>query len=306
MARVRIATRSSALALWQAEHVAALLEQAEPGCEVELVHISTMGDQNQVNALATFGGMGVFTREVQKAVLDGRADLAVHSLKDLPTELSPGLVLGAVPEREETADALVLPKGSSLHALDALPQKARVGTGSLRRRAQLWHLRPDLELLEIRGNVDTRLRKLDEGQYDALVLAAAGLKRLGFAERIAARLDPPVMYAAVGQGALGLECRESDSAVRERLSQLCDAHAFARITAERKLLATLRAGCHAPVGAATSIDGMTLTLEAVVLGRDGRRKLSARSARPSSEAAALGEAVAGELLAQGAQSLIDG
>ena len=306
MARVRIATRSSALALWQAEHVAALLEQAEPGCEAELVHISTMGDQNQVNALATFGGMGVFTREVQKAVLDGRADLAVHSLKDLPTELSPGLVLAAVPEREETADALVLPTGGPFSAKVVLPQKARVGTGSLRRRAQLWHLRPDLELLEIRGNVDTRLRKLDEGQYDALVLAAAGLKRLGFAERIAARLEPPVMYAAVGQGALGLECRESDSAVREQLSRLCDAHAFARVTAERKLLATLRAGCHAPVGAATHVDGTTLTLEAVVLGRDGRRKLFARSTRPTSEAAALGEAVAGELLAQGAQSLIDG
>jgi hydroxymethylbilane synthase len=306
MASVRIATRSSALALWQAQHVAVLLKQAEPACDVERVHVSTMGDQNQVNALATFGGMGVFTREVQKAVLDGRADLAVHSLKDLPTELSPGLVLAAVPAREETADALVLPKGSPIRTLEALPPEARVGTGSLRRRAQLWHVRPDLELLEIRGNVDTRLRKLDEGQYDALVLAAAGLKRLGFAERIAERLEPPVMYAAVGQGALGLECRESDAATRERLGRLCDAHAFARVTAERALLATLRAGCHAPVGAATNVDGTTLTLEAVVLGRDGRRKLSAASARPISEAAALGQAVAGELLAQGAQSLIDG
>lgn len=306
MPTVRIATRSSALALWQANHIAESLRGADPQCSVELVHISTMGDQNQVNALASFGGMGVFTREVQKAVLDGRADLAVHSLKDLPTELNPGLVLAAVPEREETADALVFPTGSPLRTLDDLPQKARVGTGSLRRRAQLWHVRPDLELLEVRGNVDTRLRKLDEGQYDALVLAAAGLKRLGFEARIGTRLQPPIMYAAVGQGALGLECRAEDTETQRRLQALSDVDAFARVTAERSLLATLRAGCHAPVGAMTHVTGEAVHLEAVVLGRDGRRRLSAQGTRPIPEAAGLGVEIAGELLSQGAQSLIDG
>jgi hydroxymethylbilane synthase len=305
MPPIRIATRSSALALWQANHVAGLLRQAEPGREVELVHVSTLGDQNQVNALASFGGMGVFTREVQKAVLDGRADLAVHSLKDLPTELSPGLILAAVPEREETDDALVVGGDRSIQILADLPPKSRIGTGSLRRRAQLWHARPDLELLEIRGNVDTRLRKLDAGEYDALVLAAAGLKRLQFGSRIRLRLGPPVMYAAVGQGALGLECREEDAETRLALSRLNDPQAYARVTAERALLRTLRAGCHAPVGAATVIHASTLSLEAVVLSRDGRERLTAESQMAIEQAEALGVTVAGELLARGAQSMIE-
>lgn len=280
---------------------------ATPEVTVEIVHITTSGDSNQSDALRTFGGLGVFTREVQRAVLEGRADIAVHSLKDLPTESAPGLRLAAIPEREETADSLVLPVGYRGDAsLDALPRGARLGTGSLRRRAQLLHHRSDFVFAEARGNVDTRLRKLDEGEFDGLLLAAAGLKRLGLEQRISCRLEPPLVYAAVGQGALGIECREEDSAVALLLRPLDHVESRARVTAERALLSQLRAGCHAPVGAATSIDGETLTLEGVVLSADGRERLVAKGSAPTSAASQLGRDVAESLLHLGAQALISG
>ncbi len=302
---VRIATRASNLALWQASHVAGLIKLAAPETAVEIVHVTTSGDRDQTGALTSFGGLGVFTREVQKAVLDDHADLAVHSLKDLPTETAAGLCLAAVPEREDTADALVLPASSpGIADLTALPRGARVGTGSLRRQAQLLHLRPDLVFTGVRGNVETRLRKLDAGEVDALVLAVAGLSRLNFAARVSLTLKPPIMYAAVGQGALGLECRESDANLRALLTRLDDATARARVTAERALLAHLRAGCHAPVGAATSVEADQLVLEAVVYSPDGRERIFAADRGPRINAANLGQKVANQLLSQGADRLI--
>lgn len=304
---VRIATRASRLALWQAEHIAALLRAAAPETPVELVHVSTSGDRDQIGALRSFGGVGVFTREVQRAVLDGRADLAVHSLKDLPTESAAGLVLAAVPERETTSDALVLPAAIAKAPSQALmPQHARVGTGSLRRQAQLLNSRPDLKLLEVRGNVETRIAKLDAGEYDVLVLALAGLRRLGLAGRMSQELTPPMMYPAVGQGALGLECREGDAELRSLLAQIEDPAARQRVMAERALLAQLRAGCHAPVGAATRIESNQLHLEAVVLSPDGRQRLVAASQSDPAAAEQLGREVAEKLLQQGAAALIGG
>ncbi|MSR57236.1 MAG: hydroxymethylbilane synthase [Planctomycetaceae bacterium] len=294
--------------MWQAQHVAGLITAAVPETNVEIVEVTTSGDSNPSDALRSFGGLGVFTREVQRAVLDGRADLAVHSLKDLPTASAPGLCLAAVPQRDETADALVLPAGHVDRAdLSSLPAGTRIGTGSLRRRSQLLFLRPDLVLEEVRGNVATRLKKLDDGDFDALILAVAGLKRLGLEARISRRLNPPEMYAAVGQGALGIECREgeSDLFVRELLSKIEDPGTRARITAERALLARLQAGCHAPVGSATRVDGDQLFLEAVVLSPDGSRRLVVEGNAPVADAVRLGVEVAERLLQRGAQSLMD-
>ncbi len=302
---LRIATRASRLALWQAEHVANLLSSCRPDCGVELVHVTTTGDSNQTSELRSFGGQGVFTREVQRAVLDGRADLAVHSLKDLPTQPTPGLILAGVPARAETADALVLPRESEGVAdVFALPQNARIGTGSLRRQAQLRHHRPDLQCSEVRGNVETRLRKLDEGEYDALVLAAAGLGRLELAQRISARLVPPLMFPAVGQGALGIECREDDPLVRELLGRISEAEVFASVRAERALLAHLRAGCHAPVGAHTWFDQGELQIAGVVLSADGTQRLHAVLGGPAAAAEDVGRELAEELLRKGAAELI--
>lgn len=302
---IRIATRASQLALWQANHVAGLLRQAAPGRQVEIVHVSTVGDREQAEPIRVIGGMGIFTREVQRAVLDQRADLAVHSLKDLPTDPTPGLCLAAVPERADVADALVFPESSArADGLDALPQGARVGTGSLRRQAQLLHLRPDFKLLEVRGNVETRLRKLDGGEYDALVLAVAGLTRLGLAQRICCRLIPPVMLAAVGQGALGLECRDDDDGLRQLLATIEDVSTRRRVLAERALLADLRGGCLAPIGVHSQVDSNGLVLEAVVLSPDGRQRLTA-SARSAEDPESLGRMVAEVLRSQGAAALIE-
>jgi hydroxymethylbilane synthase len=304
---IRVATRASRLALWQAEHVAGLLRAAAPQVLVEIVHVSTAGDRDQTGKLSSFGGLGVFTREVQKAVLERTADIAVHSLKDLPTESAAGLVLAAVPAREETADALVLPAPAARAGdLATLRQGARLGTGSLRRRAQLLHHRPDLQMAEVRGNVETRLKKLDAGEFDALILAVAGLKRLELAGRVSLELSPPLMYAAVGQGALGIECRADDAETTSLLSQIDDAATRSRVTAERALLAHLRAGCHAPVGAATRIEGAALVLEGVVLSPDGRQRVIAEGRDSTANAEALGRAVAERLLQQGAAGLIAG
>jgi hydroxymethylbilane synthase len=302
---IRIATRASRLALWQAKHVADLLRSANPQLAVDLVHVTTTGDRDQSGRLSSFGGLGVFTREVQRAVLDGHADLAVHSLKDLPTESAAGLVLAAVPAREETTDALVLPAGHrGITEIAALPAGARLGTGSLRRRAQLWNVRRDLQMLDVRGNVETRIAKLDAGEYDGLVLAAAGLKRLNLAGRISLDLASPLMYPAVGQGALGIECRQDDDHTFALLAQIDDAETRRCVTAERALLGHLRAGCHAPVGAATSIDGEELLLEAVVLNPAGTERLLASGRSSAADSAALGREVAERLLRQGAGRLI--
>lgn len=313
--RLRIATRASQLALWQAHHVADLLREKLDSVEVEIVHISTHGDRDQSEPLSQMGGTGVFTKEVQLALLDGRADIAVHSLKDLPTEQAEGLVIAAIPDREIVYDALVLPENSDggndsseqqpVDVLGQLPHGARVGTGSLRRQAQLLHARPDLELAEIRGNVDTRLRKLDDGDYDAIILAAAGLTRLELGHRISSLLKPPSMFPAVGQGALGLECRVDDQTTQTALAHLTNAGVFSAASAERALLRTLRAGCHAPVGVFSgTLDNGDLKLTGVVLSRDGQERLSAESSAPMPNAEALGQAVAEQLIAAGAERLI--
>jgi hydroxymethylbilane synthase len=307
---IRIATRASRLALWQANYTADELRRHWPRCTVEIVQISTVGDRDRESSLSELihdqtGGVGVFTREIQNALLDGRADIAVHSLKDLPTDGHPQLVLGAVPPRAPKFDALLLPQGVGAAAgLDALPAGARVGTGSLRRVAQLLHHRSDVEPREVRGNVETRIRKLDEGEFDALILAEAGLRRLGLDARISCLLQPPLMYPAVGQGALGIECRADDEATQRALAPLDDPATRAAVTAERRLLACLRAGCHAPVGVATSCEAGRLALEGVVLSADGTRRLTAKAERELSAARELGEEVADALLAHGAAALI--
>jgi hydroxymethylbilane synthase len=295
------------LALWQAQFVADRLHAIEPGCDVQLVHVTTTGDQVASAPLAGLGGVGVFTREIQQAVLDQRADVAVHSLKDLPTVPVAGIQLAGVPLRASPWDALVMPSGSTQpqKELRDLPRATRVGTGSLRRRAQILHVRPDLQFLEVRGNVDTRLRKLDEGSYDALILAEAGLDRLGLADRVSARLMPPDVFPAVGQGALGLECRSDDQRTADLLAKLTDIPTFAAVTAERQVLNRLRAGCHAPVGVAVMINADAMSLEAVVLSRDGKQRLYARHSGQLAEPLALGERVADDLLRQGAAPLIE-
>ena len=317
---IRIATRASRLALWQAEHVRELLKSAAPDRIVEIVPLSTIGDRDKIEPLTRLGGgsgVGVFTREIQASLLDGRADVAVHSLKDLPTEAVAGLILAAVPSRGAMFDSLVLPIGnesaekrnrSSQHSvLSFLPNGARVGSGSPRRRAQLLHQRPDLRFVEARGNVETRLRKLDEGQFEALVLAEAGLTRLELAGRISAPLQPPLMLPAVGQGALGIECRSDDHVTREVLGRLTDPATLFTVLAERTVLSTLRAGCHAPLGVWTRPDGASLRLTAVVLSLDGFQRFeSERIAAVASDAdaIALGFAVAEDLQTQGAAELL--
>jgi hydroxymethylbilane synthase len=303
---LRIATRASNLALWQANFVAGQLRSHDPEQQIELVHVTTTGDRDRDASLSALGGVGVFTREIQQAVLDGRADLAVHSLKDLPTVPVAGLILAAVPERASAWDALILPIGPSQSklGLENLHPQARVGTGSLRRRAQLLFLRPDLQFLEIRGNVETRLRKLDDGGFDALILAEAGLDRLGLSHRISARLAPPELFPAVGQGALGLECRSDDAVNRQIVERLNHRATWTAVTAERRVLAQLGAGCHAPVGVFSSVDDEELNLEAVVLDRDGQQRLHAKRTGPAADPVAVGDEVAQALLSQGAGPLI--
>ena len=298
-APLRIGTRASLLARWQAEWVAARLRDL--GAEVELVLLSTRGDREQVEPIGQLGGQGLFTKEIQAALLDGRADVAVHSLKDLPTEPVPELVLAAVPQRGPNGDALVSAKYASVAEL---PGGAVVGTGSARRRAQLLHARPDLQMAEVRGNVDTRLRKLDAGEFDALVLAEAGLVRLGLGERIRQVLPKQLMLPAVGQGALGIECRADDTATRPWLARLDDEVTRASVVSERAMLAALRGGCLAPVGAWGRSEGASFLLSGVVLRADGSRRLFAEQAGEPSAAEALGRAVAAELLAAGAAALI--
>ncbi|MBD3674935.1 MAG: hydroxymethylbilane synthase [Planctomycetaceae bacterium] len=301
---LRIATRASRLALWQANHTADLLRQAFPEKDVELVEISTQGDRDRSEPLRQFGGLGVFTSEVQSALLDGRADIAVHSLKDLPTAEHKQLTLAAVPERESVYDALVFPENSTWESLADLEEGAIVGTGSPRRQAQILHQRPDLDLAEIRGNVETRLRKVDEGEYDAIILAEAGLKRLELGNRISVRLKPPQMFPAVSQGALGLECRADDERSQEALSALNDPVAMNCVLAERALLSTLRAGCHAPLGAFSQIDGDRLTLSGVVLSLDGSERVEAEVSGEISRGVDLGRELADSLIAQGAETLL--
>lgn len=298
---LHIGTRGSELASWQANWVAERLRAM--GVRCKLVTISTRGDAQQDRPIETIGTQGVFTKELQKALLDGRIDLSVHSLKDLPTEPVKSLVLAGVPERESPLDVLVSRNGERL---EQLPHGARIGTGSLRRRSQLLCHRPDLELLDVRGNVDSRLKKLRDGQYDALVLAEAGLKRLGLSDQITEVLPAEIMLPAVGQGALGLESRANDSRAREAAALIDDLASHQAVLAERTLLATLRGGCLAPVGAwGRLIDDGRLKLTANVLSRDGTQRLTAELIGNAADAMQIGRQVAEDLLADGAGKLIE-
>jgi hydroxymethylbilane synthase len=301
MTPLRIGTRGSPLALWQAHHVAGLLRPLLAPRTVELIEIQTSGDIIRDVALAQIGGEGLFTKEIQKALLAGAVDVAVHSLKDLPTIDIPGLTLAAVPPRGPTGDALVSLKHESV---DALPSGAVVATSSLRRRAQLLHRRPDLKLIDIRGNVETRLRKLEEQGLDATILAEAGLTRLGLADRITEILDPSWMLPAVGQGALGLECRLDDRETIAVLQRLDDTATRQAVLAERAFLRAMGGGCQVPMGAAGTVRDGRLLLRATVLRVDGTDRLDAESKAIPEEAEQLGQRVATELLKRGAQALL--
>jgi len=295
-----IGSRGSQLALWQARWIAARLKELGRDTRIEI--IKTTGDKIVDVPLAKVGSStglkGVFTKEIEEALLDGRIDLAVHSLKDLPTELPDGLTIGAVPERADPRDVLA---GKTL---DELVAGDIVGTSSLRRAAQLRYIRPDLEIADIRGNVDTRLRKLDEGNYASIVLAAAGLKRLDMAGRIAETLDASVMAPAVGQGALAVEIREDDDETRESLAPLDHQEARTAVEAERALLGALGGGCQVPLGAHSLQRENELELAAVVASADGKRLIRARASGDSSKPTLLGIAVAEQLKQQGAADLI--
>jgi hydroxymethylbilane synthase len=295
---LRLGTRASPLARWQAEWVQARLQ--EQGVAVELVPITTQGDVKS-GPLGQIGGQGLFTKELQRALLDGMIDLAVHSCKDLPTAQVEGLVIAAVPKRESTADVLV---SKMVQRIEALPQWARVGTGSLRRKAQLLHLRPVLLVQDIRGNVETRLKKLEDGQFDAIVLAEAGLKRLGLAAQIAHVIPRETMLPAVGQGALAIETRTDDAQARSVLAVLDHLASHESILAERALLFELRAGCLAPVGAWCRVEDGRLVLDAVVLSPDGQQRLEASGSGEMGKSIDLGLQLAGDLLSQGAADLI--
>jgi len=298
--QIRLGTRASALARWQADWVLARLQ--ERGARVTLVPISTSGDRDQHLPVDQLGGQGVFTKEIQRALLDDRIDLAVHSLKDLPTAAVEGLSLAAVPSRAPAGDVLV---SRRYPRLSELPEGAVVGTGSLRRQSQLLHYRADLKVQEIRGNVDTRLRKLDEGQFDAIVLAEAGLQRLGLADRITELVPPSILLPAVGQGALGLETRADDRATRSAVEPLDHAQTHAAVIAERAMLAALHGGCMAPIAAWARVEEGILHITGRVLRRDGSEKLEASHLGPPDDAASIGRELADKLIARGAVRLID-
>lgn len=297
MAALRIGSRGSQLALWQANHIAALLR--EQGHTVELEIIRTTGDKITDVSLAQVGTKGMFTKEIEEALAEGRVDLAVHSLKDLPTEVPPGFELAAITRREDPRDVLLSQKHEGL---SHLPQGARVGTSSLRRQAQLKVLRPDLEIQPLRGNVDTRLRKLESGEFDAIILAAAGLCRLGRTELVREFIPAEIMCPAAGQGALGIEIRAGESATRQHLLFLNDAAARTATTCERALLHQLGGGCQVPIGAFAEARGQRLQLTAVVAHPDGSRVL--REAQEGAGPEKLAAAVANALLARGAQQIL--
>jgi|SRR5579885_913470 len=296
-----IGTRGSQLAIWQAEWVRARLLEIAPHLTVRLERIKTSGDRITDVPLATIGGKGLFVKEIEEALLDGRVDLAVHSMKDVPTQLPAGLELLCVPPREDARDALISRTGA---ALEKLPRGARIGTSSLRRQAQLLHRRPDLSVEMLRGNLDTRLRRLKHGDYDAIVLAAAGLRRLGLADAVSEYLSAEVSLPAIGQGALGIEGRSDDSTVRTLLAPLNHEPTRLAVAAERALLERLEGGCQVPIAAHASLSGERLTMEALVASVDGQRVVRDRIEGPAAGARALGLALAERLLGGGADEIL--
>ncbi len=301
---LRIATRGSALALWQAHHVRDRLIAAEPGLTVELVVIKTRGDTIQDRALSQVGGKGLFVKEIEEALLDGRAEVAVHSMKDLPAEIPEQLMIAAVPEREDARDALVVAPSISARDVASLPQGARVGTSSLRRMCQLHALRPDLEIVPLRGNVDTRLGKVQRGELDAIVLACAGLKRLGHKDAITCALPLEQSLPAIAQGALAIECRKDDAQTRRRLAALDHAPTAACVAAERGFLSRLEGDCKTPLAAHATLSGDRLTLDALIGAPDGSTVVRGQRQGAASDGEQLGRALAEQLLAQGGERIL--
>lgn len=301
MTTLRIATRESRLALWQAEHVAEQLRNAHPGLEVVLAPMTTTGDQVLDRTLAQVGGKGLFVKELEAALLDGRADIAVHSMKDVPSVLPEPLMLTCMLERADPRDAFV----SSLHAsFEQLPRGAHVGTASLRRQSQLLALRPDLRISPVRGNVETRLRKLDEGQYAAIVLASAGLTRLGLAGRITEYLDVQRSVPAAGQGVVGIECRRTDTRVQALCAALNHTDAEHCVRAERAFATRLEGSCQAPIAGFATVQGDTLQLTGLVAAPDGTQVIREHCSGPRQQCDRLGRELAERVLAMGADRVL--
>ena len=300
-AKLTIGTRQSLLALWQSNHIAALLREKYPECEVVLKKIVTKGDRILDVPLAQIGGKGLFTKEIETELADGTIDLAVHSLKDMPTVLPEGLCLTAITERANVGDAFVSNKYASF---EELPLGAVIGTSSLRRKAQLLAARPDLQIMDLRGNVDTRLRKLDEGLYDAIILAAAGLERLGHGDRITALIPPDVCLPAVGQGALAIEARTADDEVRSMLEFLNDLPTKQSTDAERAFLGLLEGGCQVPIGVHADVAGEQIKIEAVIAALDGSTVLRDTITGKAEDAVALGQQLGKKMLAAGGQEIL--
>ncbi len=299
--RIVIATRKSPLAMWQAEHVAAKLKQAHPDLEVELLGMSTQGDKILDTPLAKIGGKGLFVKELEQGILEGQADIAVHSMKDVPVAFPEGLHLPIIMQREDPRDAFV---SNQYNAMEELPEGARVGTSSLRRQCQISANRPDLEILPLRGNVNTRLRKLDDGEYDAIILASAGLIRLGFADRIKTYISTDTSLPAIGQGAIGIECRNNDERVNALLQPLHDADTASCVLAERAMNNRLEGGCQVPIGGHAVLEGDKLEMRGLVGSTDGKQIIRARSGGHRNEAEQIGIAIAEELLGNGADKIL--
>ena len=299
--KLRIATRKSPLALWQANHVRDALMARNPGLDVELFTMSTQGDKILDTPLAKVGGKGLFVKELERGILEGRADLAVHSMKDVPVEFPQGLGLAAILEREDPRDALI---SNTISSIEALPQGARVGTSSLRRQCQLRARRADLEVLDLRGNVNTRLAKLDNGDYDAILLAAAGVKRMGWEDRITELLPPEQFLPAIGQGAIGIEIRVADDRVNRIVEALNDEQAATRIRAERALNARLQGGCQVPIAGYSEISHGVMVLRALVGRPDGTELVQGVISGKPEDAEELGQVLADDLLSRGAKQIL--
>lgn len=299
---IRIATRKSPLALWQAEHVAERLESAFPEVATELVTMVTQGDKILDAPLAKIGGKGLFVKELEQGMLDGKADIAVHSMKDVPVEFPEGLHLAVILAREDPTDAFV---SNAYDSLAALPVNAKIGTCSLRRQSQIKKKLPEAEILSLRGNVNTRLAKLDAGEYDAIILASAGLKRLGMAARITECLDPSVSLPAIGQGAIGIECRADDKEINHFLMALHDEETAVRVSAERAMNARLNGGCQVPIAGFAEIQGDVLVMRGLVGSPDGSILYKAEKQGTFAQAEEIGVAIADNLLAQGAGEILE-
>jgi hydroxymethylbilane synthase len=300
---LRIATRKSKLALWQAEHVAQLLRAAHPGLAIELVPLTTQGDRIQDRSLAAIGGKGLFIKELEIAMRERRADIAVHSMKDVPAKVPEAFQIAAVLERADAYDALIASVG--IAKLEDLPPRARVGTSSLRRQSQLYAARPDLRIEDLRGNVDTRLRRLDSGDLDAILLACAGLTRLGLESRITVRLDPDVCLPAVGQGVIGIECRSDDADTRKLLSAIEHPNTRHVLDAERAFAEQLDGSCQSPIAAHAQLQADELQLTGLVAEPDGSRMFRDSIRGNIAHAASLGRQLAERLLAAGAAELLE-